>query len=68
MVFLTSNLGAAKMSSLVSPRLGFQVLSFEDAGRNAKLRARLSRTGAADTTAKIAAAGSRIVRGPNKTT
>src|SRR6266481_859709 len=30
MVFLTSNLGAAEMSSLVSPRLGFQVPSFDD--------------------------------------
>ena len=29
-VFLTSNLGAAEMSSLVSPRLGFHVPSFDD--------------------------------------
>src|SRR5467141_595650 len=34
MVFLTSNLGAAEMSSLLSPRLGFRAPSFED---NAKL-------------------------------
>ena len=43
MVFLTSNLGAAEMSSLVSPRLGFHVPSFEDPGCNAKLSARISR-------------------------
>jgi len=44
MVFLTSNLGAAEMSSLVSPRLGFQVPSFDDAGCNGKLSNRISRT------------------------
>src|SRR5438552_2983586 len=44
MVFLTSNLGAAEMSSLVSPRLGFHVPSFED---NAKLGARISDAGMA---------------------
>jgi ATP-dependent Clp protease ATP-binding subunit ClpB len=44
MVFLTSNLGAAEMSSLVSPRLGFHVPSFED---NAKLGTRISDTGIA---------------------
>src|SRR2546426_5638173 len=44
MVFLTSNLGAAEMSSLVSPRLGFHVPSFED---NAKLGARISDAGIA---------------------
>src|ERR1700738_4830958 len=37
MVFLTSNLGAAEMSSLLSPRLGFHVASFGDTGSNAKL-------------------------------
>src|SRR5450432_512655 len=42
MVFLTSNLGAAEMSSLVSPRLGFHVPSLED---NAKLGARISDAG-----------------------
>jgi len=47
MVFLTSNLGAAEMSSLVSPRLGFHVPSFEDAGSNAKLGARISDAGIA---------------------
>ena len=44
MVFLTSNLGAAEMSSLVSPRLGFHVPSFGD---NAKLGARISDAGIA---------------------
>src|SRR5216683_882678 len=39
MIFLTSNLGAAEMSSLVSPRLGFRGPSFEDTGSNAKLSA-----------------------------
>ena len=47
MVFLTSNLGAAEMSSLVSPRLGFHVPSSEDAALNAKLSARMSRAGIA---------------------
>src|SRR5437868_12628499 len=37
MVFLTSNLGATEMSSLVSPRLGFHVASFEQAGSNARI-------------------------------
>ena len=37
MVFLTSNLGAAEMSSLLSPRLGFHAPSIEDSGCNAKL-------------------------------
>ena len=43
MVFLTSNLGATEMSSLVSPRLGFPVISPED--RDEKLSARIARTG-----------------------
>jgi ATP-dependent Clp protease ATP-binding subunit ClpA len=45
MVFLTSNLGAAEMSSLVTPRLGFHVPSFDDPGCNGALSARISRTG-----------------------
>jgi len=45
MVFLTSNLGASEMSSLVSPRLGFQVPSFDGSGCNGKLSTRISRTG-----------------------
>jgi ATP-dependent Clp protease ATP-binding subunit ClpA len=44
MVFLTSNLGAAEMSSLVSPRLGFHMPSLED---NAKIGARISDAGMA---------------------
>src|SRR5216683_2175110 len=39
MVFLTSNLGAAEMSSLLNPRLGFRGPSFDDTGSNAKLSA-----------------------------
>src|SRR6202166_2583114 len=41
MVFMTSNLGATEMSSLVSPRLGFHAPSTEDTGSNAKLSARM---------------------------
>jgi ATP-dependent Clp protease ATP-binding subunit ClpB len=47
MVFLTSNLGAAEMSSLGSPRLGFHGPSPDDASGNAKLSARISRAGIA---------------------
>jgi len=47
MIFLTSNLGAAEMSSLLSPRLGFHVPSFPDTGSNAKLSVRISDTGIA---------------------
>ncbi len=47
MIFLTSNLGAAEMSSLLSPRLGFHVPTSEDTGSNAKLSARISDTGIA---------------------
>ena len=46
MIFLTSNLGAAEMSSLVSPRLGFHAPSSED-GCQEKLSARISRSGVA---------------------
>src|ERR1700681_2044717 len=45
MVFLTSNLGAAEMSSLVSPRLGFQAASVEDVDGSLKLSARISSAG-----------------------
>jgi ATP-dependent Clp protease ATP-binding subunit ClpA len=45
MIFLTSNLGATEMSSLLSPRLGFHAPSPEDAGCKAKLSARMSHTG-----------------------
>jgi ATP-dependent Clp protease ATP-binding subunit ClpA len=47
MVFLTSNLGATEMSSLLSPRLGFHVPSSEDTGSNAQLSARISGAGIA---------------------
>src|ERR1700731_3102540 len=47
MVFLTSNLGAAEMSSLVSPRLGFHAPSVDDTGSGMKLSARISSAGIA---------------------
>ena len=43
MIFLTSNLGASEMSSLVAPRLGFRVSSCADSA--AKLSTQISRTG-----------------------
>src|SRR6266853_51867 len=53
MVFLTSNLGAAEMSSLVSPRLGFHAPSGDDIGSNMKLSARLSSAGIAAARRKV---------------
>src|SRR3989449_5737902 len=47
MVFLTSNLGATEMSSLLSPRLGFHAPSLEDTGSHAKLSSRVSGAGIA---------------------
>src|SRR6202163_2554656 len=47
MVFLTSNLGAAEMSSLLNPRLGFHAPSVDDAANSAKLSARISGAGIA---------------------
>jgi ATP-dependent Clp protease ATP-binding subunit ClpB len=47
MVFLTSNLGAADMSALVSPRLGFHAPSVDDTGSNMKLSSRISSAGIA---------------------
>jgi ATP-dependent Clp protease ATP-binding subunit ClpB len=47
MVFLTSNLGATEMSSLLSPRLGFHVPRLEDTICDAKLSAQMSCTGIA---------------------
>jgi ATP-dependent Clp protease ATP-binding subunit ClpB len=47
MVFLTSNLGAAEMSSLCEPRLGFQVPPSEDTTHLEKRGAQLSRVGIA---------------------
>src|SRR5258707_9090885 len=45
MIFLTSNLGASEMSSLINPRLGFHAPSLDDTDCDAKLSARMSRTG-----------------------
>jgi ATP-dependent Clp protease ATP-binding subunit ClpB len=47
MIFMTSNLGAVEMSSLVSPRLGFQGPPAENNGCDAKLSDQISRTGIA---------------------
>src|SRR5216684_3937699 len=47
MVFLTSNLGATEMSSLLSPRLGFHVASSQDPRCNTQLSARISGAGIA---------------------
>ena len=47
MVFMTNNLGAAEIDSLVTPRLGFHSPSFEDAGCNSGLDARISDAGIA---------------------
>src|ERR1700674_655034 len=47
MVFLTSNLGASEMSSLVSPRLGFHAPSGDDTASSMKLSARISSAGIA---------------------
>ena len=45
MVFLTSNLGAAEMSSLVNPKLGFNTRVPQDHADDARLGARISRAG-----------------------
>jgi ATP-dependent Clp protease ATP-binding subunit ClpB len=47
MVFLTSNLGAAEMSSLVSPWLGFHAPSMHETASSMKLSARISSAGIA---------------------
>jgi len=47
MIFMTSNLGAAEMSSLLSPRMGFQVARWEDPRSDAQLGARISDCGIA---------------------
>src|SRR3989454_6293156 len=47
MVFLTSNLGATEMSSLLSPRLGFHVPSSEKTAGDAKLSDRITGAGIA---------------------
>jgi ATP-dependent Clp protease ATP-binding subunit ClpB len=45
LIFMTSNIGAAEMSSLVSSKLGFHVPSADHDNAAPKLKARLSRTG-----------------------
>jgi ATP-dependent Clp protease ATP-binding subunit ClpA len=47
MVFLTSNLGAAEMGSLLSPRLGFHAPAADDTGSSMKLAARTASAGIA---------------------
>ena len=47
MIFLTSNLGASEMDSLLSPRLGFHAPSSESKVGKAKLSSQVSRTGLA---------------------
>jgi ATP-dependent Clp protease ATP-binding subunit ClpB len=47
MVFLTSNLGATEMSSLLSPRLGFHVPSSESTSSDTQLSARILSAGMA---------------------
>jgi ATP-dependent Clp protease ATP-binding subunit ClpA len=45
LIFMTSNIGAAEMSSLVSPKLGFHVSTPDDSNGAPTLAAKLSRTG-----------------------
>jgi ATP-dependent Clp protease ATP-binding subunit ClpB len=45
LIFMTSNIGAAEMSSLVSPKLGFHVSTPDDSNCGPTLTAKLSRTG-----------------------
>jgi ATP-dependent Clp protease ATP-binding subunit ClpB len=45
LIFMTSNIGAVEMSSLVSPKLGFQVSRPDDSNCASALKAKLSRTG-----------------------
>ena len=47
MIFMTSNLGAAEMTSIETPRLGFQFREAVSTSDREKLAARLSRTGVA---------------------
>jgi ATP-dependent Clp protease ATP-binding subunit ClpB len=44
LIFMTSNIGAAEMNSLVSPRLGFHVPTPDDRNCAPKLTAKLSRS------------------------
>ena len=45
LIFMTSNIGAAEISSLVSPKLGFHVSTPDDSSCSRTLTAKLSRTG-----------------------
>jgi ATP-dependent Clp protease ATP-binding subunit ClpA len=45
LIFMTSNIGASEMSSLVSPKLGFHVSTPDDSNCAATLTAKVSRTG-----------------------
>ena len=45
LIFMTSNIGAGEMSSLVSPKLGFHVSTRDDSNCSPTLTAKLSRTG-----------------------
>ena len=45
LIFMTSNLGAAEMSSLVSPKLGFHVSTLDDSNCAPTLAAKVSRAG-----------------------
>src|SRR5882762_1056890 len=45
LIFMTSNIGAAEMSSLVSPKLGFHVSTPDDSNCAPTLTAKLSRAG-----------------------
>src|SRR6202140_2979522 len=45
LIFMTSNIGAAEMSSLVSPKLGFHVSTPDDSNDAPTVTAKLSRTG-----------------------
>jgi ATP-dependent Clp protease ATP-binding subunit ClpA len=45
MVFMTANIGAAEISSLLTPKLGFHSPAPQDDAAGAKLSARISRTG-----------------------
>jgi len=47
MIFMTSNLGAAEMSALGTPRLGFQVACSGDAASKTKLNEKITTTGIA---------------------
>ena len=47
MIFMTSNLGAAEMSALAGPRLGFHVAGSGDGASEAKLNGKITTTGIA---------------------